>query len=62
MSLILHSKIGRDVIEEIIKKHVEECRRSYSWSGEHKAVTKDILKYLRWGKLPDYMQINKKSA
>ena len=59
---VLHSRIGRDIIEEMIKKHVEKCRRSYSWSGEHKAVTEDIVTYLRHGKLPDYMQINKKSA
>ena len=61
-SLILHSKIGRDVVEEIIKKHVEKCRRSYFWSGEHKAVTTDIFTYLRYGKLPENMKKNKKNT
>tara|TARA_Y100000817_G_scaffold277140_1_gene239084 strand:- start:34 stop:219 length:186 start_codon:yes stop_codon:yes gene_type:complete len=51
MSFLLHSKKARLEVEKIIKEHVERCRRNYSWSGEHEEVTKEILDFLRWGKL-----------
>ena len=61
-TFILHSKIGRDVVEEIIKQHVDKMRRTYSWSSEHKEVTNDIVRYLRYGKLPENMKKNKNNA
>ena len=33
----------------MIKEHVDEMRRTYSWDGEHKDVTKRIFDFLRYG-------------
>ena len=49
--LLLHSKKGRETVEKMIKDHVERCRRSYSWSGEHEEITNEIFDFLRWCKL-----------
>ena len=51
--LLLHSKKGRETVEKMIKDHVERCRRSYSWTGEHEEITKEIFDFLRWGKKKD---------
>lgn len=53
MSFLLHSKKSRKVVEEMIKKHVDRMRKTYSWDGEHKEITKEILNYLRWGEKSD---------
>tara|TARA_R110002020_G_scaffold172623_11_gene363029 strand:+ start:752 stop:925 length:174 start_codon:yes stop_codon:yes gene_type:complete len=50
MSFLLHSKHARKEVEKMIKEHVDKMRRTYSWSGEHKEITKEILNYLRYGK------------
>ena len=53
MSFLLHSKKSREVVEEMIKKHVDRMRSTYSWEGENKEITKEILNYLRWGEKSD---------
>ena len=53
MSFLLHSRQSRKIVEKMIKKHVEQMRKTYSWDGEHKEITKDILNYLRWGEKSD---------
>ena len=53
MSFLLHSKKSREIVEKMIKEHVERCRRSYSWTGEHEEITKEIFDFLRWGKKKD---------
>ena len=53
MGFLLHSKQSRDIVEKMIKKHVERCRRRYSWTGEHEEITKEIFDFLRWGKKKD---------
>ena len=53
MSFLLHSKKSREVVEEMIKKHVYRMRKTYSWDGEHKEITTEILNYLRWGEKSD---------
>ena len=50
MSFLLHSKHARKEVEKMIKEHVDKMRRTYSWSGEHKEITKEILNSLRYGK------------
>ena len=50
MSFLLHSRKARLEVEKIIKEHVEKMRRTYSWEGEHKDVTKEIFDLLRYGK------------
>ena len=47
MSLRAYHKGTRKKIEKLIKEHVEEMRRHYPWDGEHKAVTKKILKIFK---------------
>ena len=42
MSFLLHSKHARKEVEKMIKEHVDKMRRTYSWSGEHKEITKEI--------------------
>ena len=53
MGFLLHSRKSRKVVEKMIKKHVEQMRKTYSWDGEHKEITKEILNYLRWGEKSD---------
>tara|TARA_B100001564_G_scaffold139365_1_gene116967 strand:+ start:372 stop:536 length:165 start_codon:yes stop_codon:yes gene_type:complete len=53
MSFLLHSKKSREIVEKMIKKHVDQMRKTYSWDGENKEVTKEILNYLRWGERSD---------
>ena len=53
MSFLLHSKKSREVVEKMIKKHVDRMRKTYYWDGEHEEITKEILNYLRWGKKSD---------
>ena len=47
MSLRAYYKGTAEEIEKLIKEHVDEMRTTYSWDGEHKAVTKKILKIFR---------------
>ena len=47
------SKNRRKVVEKMIKKHVEQMRKTYSWDGEHEEITKEIFDFLRWGKKKD---------
>ena len=53
MSFLLHSKKSRDIVEKMIKKHVDRMRKTYSWDSENKEVNKEILNYLRWGESSD---------
>ena len=53
MGFLLHSKQSRDIVEKMIKKHVEQMRKTYSWDGEHEEITKEIFDFLRWGKKKD---------
>ena len=43
MSFLLHSKKSREVVEEMIKKHVDRMRKTYSWEGENKQITKEEM-------------------
>ncbi len=40
--MIAYFKPAHNDIEKLIKKHVEKCRRTTPWDGEHKQVVKDI--------------------
>ena len=51
MSFLLHSKQSRQTVEKMIKEHVDEMRRTYSWDGEHKDVTARIFDFLRYGEI-----------
>tara|TARA_R100001443_G_scaffold30147_2_gene43669 strand:- start:3705 stop:3869 length:165 start_codon:yes stop_codon:yes gene_type:complete len=53
MSFLLHSRKSRKIVEKMIKKHVEQMRKTYSWDGEHEEITKEIFDFLRWGKKKD---------
>ena len=46
MSFLLHSKKSREVVEEMIKKHVDRMRRTYSWNGENDKVVEKIMKII----------------
>ena len=43
----------KEKIKRLIEKHVDMMRRTYSWEGENKEITKEILNYLRWGEKSD---------
>ena len=47
MSLRAYYKGTAIEIEKLIKEHVDEMRKHYSWDGEHKAVVKAILKIFK---------------
>ena len=47
MSMLAFYKPVHDDIEKLIKKHVEKCRRTTPWDGEHKQVVKDIIKIFK---------------
>jgi len=47
MSLRAYYKGTAEEIEKLIKEHVEEMRRTYTWDGEHKAVVKAIIKIFK---------------
>ena len=47
MSMIAYFKPAHDDIEKLIKKHVDKCRRTTPWDGEHKQLVKDILKIFK---------------
>jgi|TARA_R100000995_G_scaffold78693_1_gene49415 hypothetical protein len=51
MSFLLHSRQSRKKVEKMIKEHVDQMRKSYSWDGEHKEVTKRIFNFLRFGEM-----------
>ena len=53
MSFLLHSTKRREGVEEMIKKHEDRMRKTYSWEGENKEITNEILNYLRWGEKSD---------
>ena len=43
MSLLAYHKPTYDKIQKLIRKHVQDCRRSTPWDGEHKVVTQKIM-------------------
>ena len=45
-TFILHSKIGRDVVEEIIRKNFEKNVISIPWDGMHDEAVKKIMKII----------------
>ena len=47
MSLRAYHKGTREKIEKLIKEHVDKMRKTYQWDGEHKSVTKAIIKIFR---------------
>jgi len=47
MSLRAYYRGTATEIEKLIKEHVDEMRKTYSWDGEHKEVTKKILKIFK---------------
>ena len=47
VSMLAYFKPAHDDIEKLIKKHVEKCRRTTPWDGEHKQVVKDIVKIFK---------------
>jgi hypothetical protein len=47
MSMLAYFKPAHDDIEKLIKKHVEKCRRTTPWDGEHKQVVKDIVRIFK---------------
>ena len=47
VSMLAYFKPAHDDIEKLIKKHVEKCRRTTPWDGEHKQVVKDIVRIFK---------------
>tara|TARA_R110001592_G_scaffold117185_1_gene319057 strand:- start:1788 stop:1940 length:153 start_codon:yes stop_codon:yes gene_type:complete len=47
MSLRAYYKGTATEIEKLIKEHVDKMRKTYSWDGEHEAVTKEIIKIFK---------------
>ena len=47
MSLRAYYKGTADEVEKLIEEHVNQMRKTYSWSGEHKEITKKILKIFK---------------
>ena len=49
--MLAYFKPAHDDIEKLIKKHVEKCRRTTPWDGEHEVVkdiaVKDIVKIFK---------------
>ena len=45
--MLAYFKPAHDDIEKLIKKHVEKCRRTTPWDGEHKQEVKDIVKIFK---------------
>ena len=43
MSLLTYYKSTHDEIQELIRKHVQDCRRSAPWDGEHEVVVQKII-------------------
>ena len=60
MSLQLYFKPNRDRVEKMIKEHVDDCRRSMQWDGEHKKLVADIFDLLKHG--PKKVKKTKKNA
>ncbi len=49
MSLILHSKIARDIIKHLLTNYIEDCKANDL--KDHTDFINDLFKYLRHGKL-----------
>ena len=47
MSLLSYYKSTHDDIEKLIKDHVDNCRRTTPWDGEHKQLVKDIVRIFK---------------
>ena len=43
MSLLTYYKPTHDEIEKLIEDHVNTCRKSIYWEGEHRVVVKKII-------------------
>ena len=43
MSLLTYHKPIHDEIEKLIEDHVNTCRKSIYWEGEHRVVVKKII-------------------
>jgi len=47
MSMRAYSKETRLKVRELIKNHVENCRKNIPYSGENDLVTKKIMKLFK---------------
>jgi hypothetical protein len=47
MSMRAYSKETRLKVKELIKNHVENCRKNIPYSGENDLVTKKIMKLFK---------------
>ena len=49
MGFLLHSKMVRDMVTNLLTKYIEECRENDS--TDHTQFVKDLFTYLRYGEL-----------
>ena len=49
MGFLLHSKMVRDMVTNLITDYIEECRENDS--TDHTQFVKDLFTYLRYGEL-----------
>ena len=49
MGFLLHSKMVRDMVINLITNYIEECRENDS--TDHTQFVKDLFTYLRYGEL-----------
>ena len=60
MGFLLHSKMVRDMVTNLITNYIEECRENNS--KDHTEFVKDLFDYLRYGKLSKNFKKNEKKS
>ena len=60
MGFLLHSKMVRDMVTNLLTKYIEECRENDS--TDHTQFVKDLFTYLRYGELSKNFKKNEKKS
>ena len=60
MGFLLHSKMVRDMVTDLVTKYIEECRENDS--TDHTQFVKDLFRYLRYGELSKNFKKSEKST
>ena len=60
MGFLLHSKMVRDMVTNLITDYIEECRENDS--TDHTQFVKDLFTYLRYGELSKNFKKSEKST
>ena len=60
MGFLLHSKMVRDMVINLITNYIEECRENDSTN--HTQFVNDLFRYLRYGELSKNFKKNEKKS